>query len=455
MKKISLLKKAIIIISCIILIIIAIFIIMLNQKKTTLPQDREILEKGNHVPTSFEKEIVTDHSTFFSVGDAIQDYLNSISFNIEDISLQPVRGSKMPNAATLYAQDEGITDEKSKKQAIYNFLNPNYISQNGITTENVLEKIPNNGKVEFTPLEMYQLLGNYRTQYAVYGEMKNMETEEKTQCYFIVDVDKTNSSFYITPVEFSKYANVKDIPLSDEDTTIELNDNNYFSYTVMQENDIMLKYFSYYKKLMQENPDMAYLLLDEEYRNKRFGSVEEFKNYVSKNQEDIQTYVAKEYEVNNLEDGTEYICQDQYKHSYIFKVSAVMQFQVKLDTYTIESDEVKQRYQNADERRKVEMNVDKWIQMLNYRDYKAAYAVLDESFKSQYFQTVEWFEEYMRGKFPYYYGLNLSDYSNEAGLYIQKILLTDITAKIKMTVPETIVMKLTDDGFVMSFRVLS
>lgn len=455
MKKISLLKKAIIIISCIILIIIIIFIIMLYQKETTLPGDKEILERGNHAPTSFEKEIVTDHSTFFSVGDAIQDYLNSISFNIEDISLQPVRGSKMPNAATLYAQNEGITDEKSKKQAIYNFLNPNYISQNGITTENVLEKVPNNGKVEFTPLEMYQLLGNYRTQYAVYGEMKNMETEEKTQCYFIVDVDKTNSSFYITPVEFSKYANVKDIPLSDEDTTIELNDNNYFSYTVMQENDIMLKYFSYYKKLMQENPDMAYLLLDEEYRNKRFGSVEEFKNYVSKNQEDIQTYVAKEYEVNNLEDGTEYICQDQYKHSYIFKVSAVMQFQVKLDTYTIESDEVKQRYQNADERRKVEMNVDKWIQMLNYRDYKAAYAVLDESFKSQYFQTVEWFEEYMRGKFPYYYGLNLSDYSNEAGLYIQKILLTDITAKIKMTVPETIVMKLTDDGFVMSFRVLS
>lgn len=455
MKKISLLKKAIIIISCIILIIIIIFIIMLYQKETTLPGDKEILERGNHAPTSFEKEIVTDHSTFFSVGDAIQDYLNSISFNIEDISLQPVRGSKMPNAATLYAQDEGIMDEKSKRQAIYNFLNPNYISQNGITTENVLEKVPNNGKVEFTPLEMYQLLGNYRTQYAVYGEMENMETEEKTQSYFIVDVDKTNSSFYITPVEFSKYANVKDIPLSDEDTSIELNDNNYFSYTVMQENDIMLKYFSYYKRLMQENTDMAYLLLDEEYRNKRFGSVEEFKNYISKNHEEIQTYVAKEYEVNNLEDGTEYICQDQYKHSYIFKISAVMQFQVKLDTYTIESEEVKQRYQNADERRKVEMNVDKWIQMLNYRDYKAAYAVLDESFKAQYFQTVEWFEEYMRGKFPYYYGLNLSDYSNEAGLYIQKILLTDITAKIKMTVPETIVMKLTDDGFVMSFRVLS
>ena len=452
----SKLKRLIVLVSIILVLLVIIMIaISLVQKENQWQEEKKELDQGNTPPTSFEKEIVTDHSTFFSVGDSIQDYLNSISFNIEDISLQPVRGSKMPNAATLYAQDEGITDEKSKRQAIYNFLNPNYISQNEITTENVLEKVPNNDKVEFTPLEMYQLLGNYRTQYAVYGEMENMETEEKTQCYFVVDVDKTNSSFYITPIEFSKYANVKDIPLSDEDTAIELNDNNYFSYTVMQENDIILKYFSYYKKLMQENPDMAYLLLDEEYRNKRFGSVEEFKNYVSKNQEEIQSYVAKEYEVNNLEEGTEYVCQDQYKHSYIFKVSAVMQFQVKLDTYTIESEEVKQRYQNADERRKVEMNVDKWFQMLNYRDYKSAYAVLDESFKAQYFQTEEWFEEYMRGKFPYYYGVNLSDYSNEAGLHIQKILLTDITAKIKMTVPETIVMKLTDDGFVMSFRVLS
>ena len=165
--------------------------------------------------------------------------------------------------------------------------------------------------------------------------------------------------------------------------------------------------------------------------------------------------MAKEYIVNSLEDGTEYICQDQYKHSYIFKVSAVMQFKVKLDTYTIESEETKQRYQAANERRKVEMNVDKWIQMLNHRDYKAAYNVLDEGFKAQYFQDLNSFEEYIRNKFPYYYGINLSDFSNEAGFYIQKILMTDITAKIKMTIPETIIMKLTEEGFIMSFRVLS
>ena len=455
-KDISYLKRLIIIVSIVlVLVIIIMIVISLFQKEAEWQEEKKILDQGNTSPSSFEKEIVKDHSTFFSVGDAIQKYLNSVSFNLEEISTEPVRGSKMPNAATLYAQNQGITDENSKKQAIYNFLDPNYISQKNITTDNILEKIENKGKVEFIPLEMYQLLGNYKTQYAVYGQLQNIETQEQEQVYFVVDVDKTNSTFYITPIDFAQYPNVADIPLDDEDTSIEKNDNNYFSYTIMQENDIAQKYFTYYKKLMQDNPDMAYLLLEEEYRNKRFGSVEEFKKYVSNNQEDIEGYLAKEYEANYLEDGTEYICQDQYKHTYIFKVSAVMQFQVKLDTYTIESEETKQKYQGAEERRKVEMNIDKWIQMLNCRDYKAAYNVLDESFRSQYFSNVDDFESYMRNTFPYYYGVNLSDFSSEAGVYIQKIFLTDITAKMKISLHETIIMKLTDDGFVMSFRILN
>ena len=238
-KDISYLKRLIIIVSIVlVLVIIIMIVISLFQKEAEWQEEKKILDQGNTSPSSFEKEIVKDHSTFFSVGDAIQKYLNSVSFNLEEISTEPVRGSKMPNAATLYAQNQGITDENSKKQAIYNFLDPNYISQKNITTDNILEKIENKGKVEFIPLEMYQLLGNYKTQYAVYGQLQNIETQEQEQAYFVVDVDKTNSTFYITPIDFAQYPNVADIPLDDEDTSIEKNDNNYFSYTIMQENDI-------------------------------------------------------------------------------------------------------------------------------------------------------------------------------------------------------------------------
>lgn len=453
---ISKLRRIIIIISIIlVLIIITIVAISLSQKEAEWQEEKKILDQGNTPPSSFEKNIVTDHSTFFSVGDAIQKYLNSISFNLEEISSEPVRGSKKLNAATLYAQDQGITDGDSKKEAIYNFLNPEYISKNDISVSNVLEKVYNNDKVKFIPLKMYELLGNNKTQYSVYGIMQGIDEDKQEQVYFIVEVDKRNASFYITPVKFDEYQDVNEIPLTGKDENIELNKNNYFSFSIMEENDIAQKYFTYYKSMMLESPETAYEMLEEEYRNKRFGSLDEFKDYIVKNQEEIESYLAKEYEVNALEDATEYVCQDQYKHSYIFKVSAVMQFQVKLDTYTIESEETKQKYQMANERRKVEMNVDKWIQMLNHRDYKAAYQVLDESFKSQYFQDLNSFELYMREKFPLYYGINLSDFSNEAGVYIQKILMTDITAKMKNPLHENIIMKLTDEGFVMSFKILS
>ena len=93
--------------------------------------------------------------------------------------------------------------------------------------------------------------------------------------------------------------------------------------------------------------------------------------------------------------------------------------------------------------------------MLNNRDYKYAYEVLDEDFRNEYFQNVEKFERYMRTILPLHYGLTFSDYKEEGGVFIQDILLTDITANEKIVIPETIIMKLTDDGFKMSFKILN
>lgn len=450
-------KKMIIFVSILIVLIIILMLgTTLFQKEKEIKEEKEILDRGNHVPTSYEKTIVTDHSTFFSVANCVQKYLDGLALKVDEISSTPVPGTKMRSATTIYAENQDITDEESKKEVIYNFLADSYIKQNHITKDNVLDKIEDKEEVELVPLKMYELLGNYKSQYALYGKIKstNNEQEEK-EVYFVINVDKTNNAFTIKPVDKDKYNDVNDIPLVEEDESIEQNKNNVFSYKIMQENEIAQKYFTYYKKLMQEDPETAYNLLDEEYRNKRFGSLEEFKTYVDKNKEEIEGYLAKEYEANETTEGTEYICKDQYQHYYTYDVTAAMQFTVKLDNYTVESEEVKQKYEVANEKRKVQMNADKWILMLNNKDYKAAYEVLDESFRDQYFGTVEKFEEYMRGRFPEYYGLTFSDFSEEAGVYIQKILLTDIRAKQDFVLPETIIMKLTEDGFKMSFRILS
>ncbi len=456
MKQLKIQKMIIVVSIFIVLIIILILAMTLFQKEEEMQEEKEILDGGNFTPTSYEKQIVTDHSTFFSVAECVQKYLDGLSLNIDEISSTPVPGTKMRSATTIYAENQDITDEASKKEVIYNFLATSYIEQNHITKNNVLDKIEEKEQVELIPLKMYELLGNYKSQYALYGKIKPTNNEQEViEVYFIINVDKTNNAFNIIPVDREKYEDVNDIPLGEKDESIEQNKNNVFSYRIMQENEIAQKYFTYYKKLMQEDPETAYNLLDEEYKNKRFGSLEEFKTYVEKNKEEIKGYLAKEYEAKEITEGTEYICKDQYQHYYTYDVTAVMQFTVKLDNYTVESEEIKQKYEGANEKRKVQMNADKWILMLNNKDYKAAYEVLDESFREQYFGTVEKFEEYMRGRFPEYYGLTFSDFSEEAGVYVQKILLTDIRAKQDFVLPETIIMKLTDDGFKMSFRILS
>lgn len=454
--------KMIIIITAIIVVITIILLIIFNLLKGNgyIPSEGEIIDEeevGTPPINSEEKREIDSASTFFSIENAIQKYLSAVSINVDEISSTPVRGSNMRNAATIYAENNGITDEQSKKQSIYNFLSKKYIEANNITVDNVLDKIPNNGKVDFKALHMLRVLNYEKEQYAVYGIETSTNDGIEEDVYFIVDVDKNtdNGIFAITPIEKNKYTKLEDIPLNINEVSIEKNDNNNFSYTTITDRELTQKYFSYYKSLMLNNPEKAYEMLDEEYRNKRFGSVDDFKSYIDKNREDIEDYVAKEYGVNSLTDGTEYICQDQYNHSYTFKETSIMQFTAKLDNYTIESDETKQKYQDAKEEKKVAMNIDKWITMLNSKDYKTAFEVLDETFRNQYFQNVDEFEEYMKYTFPTYMGVELMEYSKESGVSIQRVIIYDSSGEEKWSKSETIIMQLTDDGFKMSFRILS
>ena len=454
--------KLIIIITIIIIVITIILLIVFNLLKGNgyIPAEGEIIDEeevGTPPIDSEEKRKIDSASTFFSVEDAIQKYLSSISINTDEISSTPIRGSNMRSAATLYAENNGITDEQSKKQAIYNFLSKKYIESNNITVDNVLEKVPNNEKVDFRALDMLRVLNYEKEQYAVYGIETNISDGTEKEVYFVVDVDKNtdNGIFAITPIEDNQYEKLEDIPLNINEVSIEKNNNNNFSYNAITDRELTQKYFSYYKSLMLNNPEKAYEMLDEEYRNKRFGSVDEFKSYINKNKEDIEDYVAKEYGVNRLTDGTEYVCQDQYEHSFTFKETSIMQFTAKLDNYTIESDETKQKYQNASEQKKVAMNIDKWITMLNSKDYKSAFEVLDETFRNQYFQNVDEFEEYMKSTFPTYMGVELMEYSKESGVSIQRVIIYDASGEENWSKSETIIMQLTDDGFKMSFRILS
>ena len=207
--------------------------------------------------------------------------------------------------------------------------------------------------------------------------------------------------------------------------------------------------------MLQTKPELAYNYLNEEYRSERFnGNVDLFKQYVQNNLTEIEGIQFKKYLINTYKEYREIVCQDQYKNLYIFKETNPMIFELELDDYTLDykNEKYLNEYNSSTDQYKVANNINKWIKMLNNRDYKAAYNVLDETFRER-FGGEEGFETYMRKAFPLHYEIEYGEFTKESGIYTQKITLTDITGESDSKIIKTILMDLREGtDFVMSFN---
>lgn len=91
-------------------------------------------------------------------------------------------------------------------------------------------------------------------------------------------------------------------------------------------------YLNDFKYNLYNDINTAYQLLNQEYRNLRFGSIDSFINYVNGlnyNDINIDRY--------SISDDNEYIRVYTKNNSvYIFKIISVMEYEVYLDDYTVE-----------------------------------------------------------------------------------------------------------------------
>jgi len=91
-------------------------------------------------------------------------------------------------------------------------------------------------------------------------------------------------------------------------------------------------YLNLFKNNIYTDDNYSYQLLNEEYRNLKFGSVESFINYFDRM--DLNDLVMDKYSVNG--DKTIYTVYTKNNNKFIFKVNSVMEFEVYLDDYTVE-----------------------------------------------------------------------------------------------------------------------
>ena len=406
-------KKLLISIAIVIIIIICIIvcIILRNNAKPKIEEstyDQTIEE--------VEKETVTeqeDRELIYNVEQCISSYLDIININNSSYYMYDGNG----NLQKFVNEDEKIL----------NVLSTEYIAENNITIDNInnyIEKLSED--VFFIPLQTHYLKNGYVYKYAVLGYITDFDYNFIKNIALIVNLDIANSTYSIEPVK-AEINNTKNIELTNTLNSIEKNEDNIFSYISTNAEDDCKRFLDNYKKMALSNPQEAYNRLNEEYRNLRFGSLEKYEKYIKENREDIKVMQLNQYMINNENEKTQYICKDNYGKIYIFEGKNLMDLSIQLDTYTIETSSFKEQYEEGNEEVKVQMNINKFILMINNQDYETAYNLLDESFRNNYFKTLEDFELYIRNKAYKYNDFEIKSFNANGNVYICGVNLWDST----------------------------
>lgn len=239
--------------------------------------------------------------------------------------------------------------------------------------------------------------------YRVYGALKAENQEEKIYC--IVRLDRNNFTYEIEQ-NTENYTSLEQVEIKKNDEQIEPTKDNQFEYERVSDEKLCQIYYERFCKLELENPVEAYEMIDEEYKKNRFTSLNEYIEYIRDNNEILKNGKLVKYSYNYKDEYTECILVDTYNNSYEIIEKGIMDYTIKLDNYTIKLDDYEEKYQRMSDESKVAANVHIFIQMINTKDYKHAYELLDNTFRQNNFNNIDSFEKYVKDNF---YNINYND----------------------------------------------
>ena len=302
------------------------------------------------------------------------------------------------------------------RPAVLALLSSNYVNENKITEENVGQFImASNDELLFEILELEKIQNSDVMSYAVKGVVMNKLYEFVNDVYFIMNLDKTKYTFsieFITEDDLSKIE-------SRNITSIEKNDYNTYISEKLTTEYVCNNYLNKYKKLALAKPDEMYSLLDKDYRESRFETVEGFKKYVDEHREDIAEITLSQYQQKKNSDTTMYICKDEIGKFYIINEQQnPMNFNMMLDAYTIELPQTIEAYTGASIEERMNLDIQTIIMAINDENYKYLYGILEDNFKKN-FSSQEDLEKYLKEIFYKYNKADEEFYLREFNTYFQ------------------------------------
>lgn len=438
-------KKMLFAIIMIVIIIIIVLVLLIQLNKDKLDNENDIQDdEGEDFVESYGIDVngAVDNSSYLDVMYCAEQYFDAL--NIKNDAYY-----------TYNENDEYVLaiEENVLKQNIYDKLSKNYINSNGITIENIYDKIDTlEENVLLVPLEIAMLQNENAKTFIIHILLETQgEYEILKETFIAVNIDIRQNVYSIEPLG-ENYNNVAEIKLNNLENEIEVTENNKFKLSYATNEELSKDYINLYKRLSLGAPEKMYELLDQEYRNSKFGSLDNFKKYVQDNRKQIVGTRLEKYQVTRQDDYTQYVCIDQRGKYYIFKETEPMQYTVILDTYTIDLPEFIEKYELASNEDKVLMNVQRFFNAIEDSDYKYAYNKLDNTFKNDNFKTQEEFENYIKQNFFTKNTLSAGTAQKQGDVYLYDLTITDGSETTNRTITKRFAVQLKEGtDFVMSF----
>ena len=347
-----------------------------------------------------------------------------------------------------------------RKSELINIISNKYVQDDNITIDNIVDKVKD-ANVQYS--ENYEVLINDMyvikesinlESYLVNLTYCNLDTNKSYETKLMVQIDIQNLTFEVMPYKYMQNLGYDKLKIGDscaiEHKQIEKNENNTYKMTPISKDSTAERYFNTFLKHLKYDTQKSYELLDAQYRQQKFGNVNEYIKYVNDNK--LKDITLKAYKVYNYTDYSQYVCIDNQDRYYIFNENGVMNFTTLLDTYTIDIPEFTKKYTDASDEEKVLLNIQRCFTAINDKDYKYVYNKLDNTFKANNFKTLADFQTYINTNFFEKNKISASNAKKQNGIYLYDIKISDNDGI--SSIKKTFVMQLKEGtDFVMSFGV--
>ena len=283
----------------------------------------------------------------------------------------------------------------------------------------------------------------------------SIDISNEEEEYFVVLLDKRNYT-YVIKENGNKYSEDVLNEISNFDISeIEERDNNIYDDITITNEDIVKKYYLEFIKNALYKPQNAYDMLEDKYRESKFGSFEKFSEYIDLNREKLIDASLMKYAVDQNDNYTQYTVFNNYNNIYLIKEYSVMNFKVSLDSYTVESEESNTKYNQANDTTKLATNLDKLFKMINNKEYQQIYEkYLNNQFRENNFKNYNDFENYMKEKFYDYNYLGTISQDKEGNYYVVSVDYKDGLSSAAEENSVTLIILLKDDEqFEFSFEI--